>query len=78
MTKTRREFTPEFKWEAVALLESSDRPLMQPFWLLSGGNATYLTVQIFRAGPPLIHIVSSGRARSLYLPSVRGNHSPWS
>ncbi|HEY4985389.1 MAG TPA: IS3 family transposase [Bradyrhizobium sp.] len=29
MTKTRREFAPEFKREAVALLESSGRPLMQ-------------------------------------------------
>ena len=29
MTKMRREFTPEFKREAVALLESSGRPLMQ-------------------------------------------------
>lgn len=29
MTKTRRDFTPEFKREAVALLESSGRPLMQ-------------------------------------------------
>jgi transposase-like protein len=29
MVKTRREFTPEFKREAVALLESSDRPTMQ-------------------------------------------------
>src|SRR6188508_1334007 len=29
MPKTRREFSPEFKWEAVALLESSGRPLMQ-------------------------------------------------
>ena len=29
MTKTRREFSPEFKQEAVALLESSGRPLMQ-------------------------------------------------
>ena len=29
MAKTRREFTPEFKREAVALLESSDRPQMQ-------------------------------------------------
>jgi transposase len=29
MTKTRREFAPEFKREAVALLESSSRPLMQ-------------------------------------------------
>ena len=29
MTKTRRDFTPEFKREAVALLESSSRPLMQ-------------------------------------------------
>jgi transposase len=29
MTKTRREFTPEFKREAVALLEGSSRPLMQ-------------------------------------------------
>ena len=29
MTKTRREFTPEFKREAVALLESSGRPTMQ-------------------------------------------------
>jgi transposase len=29
MTKTRREFTPEFKREAVALLESSGRPQMQ-------------------------------------------------
>jgi transposase len=29
MTKTRREFTPEFKREAVALLDSSGRPLMQ-------------------------------------------------
>ena len=29
MTKTRREFPPEFKREAVALLESSGRPLMQ-------------------------------------------------
>lgn len=27
MTKTRREFTPEFKREAVALLASSGRPL---------------------------------------------------
>ena len=27
--KTRREFSPEFKREAVALLESSGRPLMQ-------------------------------------------------
>ncbi len=27
MAKTRREFSPEFKQEAVALLESSDRPL---------------------------------------------------
>jgi transposase len=29
MTKTRRDFTLEFKREAVALLESSGRPLMQ-------------------------------------------------
>lgn len=29
MTKTRREFSPEFKRETVALLESSSRPLMQ-------------------------------------------------
>jgi transposase len=29
MTKPRREFTPEFKREAVALLESSGRPQMQ-------------------------------------------------
>ena len=29
MAKSRREFTPEFKREAVALLESSGRPQMQ-------------------------------------------------
>jgi transposase len=29
MTKKRREFTPEFKREAVALLESRGRPQMQ-------------------------------------------------
>ena len=29
MTKTRRTFTEEFKREAVGLLESSGRPLMQ-------------------------------------------------
>jgi transposase len=29
MTKTRRSFTDEFKREAVALLESSGRPLMR-------------------------------------------------
>jgi transposase len=29
MNKTRREFTPEFKQEAVALLHSSGRPLTQ-------------------------------------------------
>jgi transposase len=29
MPKTRREFSPEFKREAVALLEGSGRPLMQ-------------------------------------------------
>ena len=29
MTKTRREFTEEFKREAVGLLESGGRPLMQ-------------------------------------------------
>lgn len=29
MPKTRREFSPEFKREAVALLESSGRPVMQ-------------------------------------------------
>jgi transposase len=29
LAKTRREFTPEFKREAVALLESSGRPQMQ-------------------------------------------------
>ena len=29
MAKTRRDFTPEFKREAVALLESSGRPQMQ-------------------------------------------------
>jgi transposase len=29
MTKTRREFAPEFKREAVAMLESSGRPIMQ-------------------------------------------------
>jgi len=29
MAKARREFTPEFKREAVALLESSGRPQMQ-------------------------------------------------
>ena len=29
MTTKRREFTPEFKREAVALLESSGRPQMQ-------------------------------------------------
>lgn len=27
MTKTRREFTPEFKREAVVLLDRSGRPL---------------------------------------------------
>ena len=29
MAKTRRAFTPEFKREAVALLQSSGRPLIQ-------------------------------------------------
>jgi transposase len=29
MTKTRRAFTPDFKREAVALLKSSNRPLIQ-------------------------------------------------
>ncbi len=29
MTKTRREFAPDFKREAVSLLESSGRPLTQ-------------------------------------------------
>ena len=29
MAKTRREFSPEFKREAVALLETSGRPLMR-------------------------------------------------
>ena len=29
MPKTRREFSPEFKRETVALVESSGRPLMQ-------------------------------------------------
>ena len=29
MTKTRREFAPEFKREAVAMLEGSGRPIMQ-------------------------------------------------
>ena len=29
MPKARREFSPEFKRETVALLESSGRPLMQ-------------------------------------------------
>ena len=29
MAKTRREFSPEFKRETVALLETSGRPLMQ-------------------------------------------------
>ena len=29
MAKTRREFTPDFKRKAVALLESSGRPQMQ-------------------------------------------------
>jgi hypothetical protein len=29
MSKTRREFTPEFKRGAVALLQSSGRPLIQ-------------------------------------------------
>ena len=29
MAKTRREFSSEFKREAVALLEASGRPLMQ-------------------------------------------------
>lgn len=29
MAKTRREFSPEFKRETVALLEASGRPLMQ-------------------------------------------------
>ena len=29
MPKTRREFSPEFKRETVALLEGSGRPLMQ-------------------------------------------------
>ena len=29
MAKTKREFTPEFKREAVALLQSSSRPQMQ-------------------------------------------------
>ena len=29
MPNARREFSPEFKREAVALLESSSRPLMQ-------------------------------------------------
>ena len=29
MSKTRREFAPEFKGEAVALLEGSGRPLTQ-------------------------------------------------
>ena len=29
MAKTRREFSPEFKREAVTLLETSGRPLMQ-------------------------------------------------
>lgn len=29
MAKTRRKFSPEFKREVVALLESNGRPLMQ-------------------------------------------------
>ena len=58
MTKTRRTFTDEFKREAVALLESSGRPLMQiaaelgiqPSMLRSGRAATHGTVPRTQAG----------------------------
>ena len=58
MTKTRRTFTDEFKREAVALLESSGRPLMQvaaelgiqPSMLRSWRTATHGTVPRTQAG----------------------------
>ena len=58
MTKTRRTFTDEFKHEAVALLESSGRPLMQvagelgiqPSMLRSGRAAAHGTVPRTQAG----------------------------
>ena len=58
MTKTRRTFTDEFKHEAVALLESSGRPLMQvagelgiqPSMLRSWRAATHGTVPRTQAG----------------------------
>lgn len=48
MAKTRREFSPEFKREAVALLESSGGPLMQV--ATEGGRAGRL-VDAVASGP---------------------------
>jgi transposase-like protein len=45
MSKTRREFAPEFKREAVALLEGSGRPLTQ----VAGESDVVPIVQLYTA-----------------------------
>src|SRR5687767_7818386 len=55
MPKTRREFSPEFKREAVALLESSGRPLMQ---VATGVGISPSMLRNWRA------VVRGGTARS--------------
>ena len=69
MTKTRREFTPEFKREAVALLESSGRPTMQ--------IATELGISpsMLRNWRALAHGAAS-RSRAAPTPLPAGSASP--
>ena len=69
MTKTRREFTPEFKREAVARLESSGRPTMQ--------IATELGISpsMLRNWRALAH-GAAPRSRAAPTPSPTGTASP--
>jgi hypothetical protein len=55
MSKTRREFAPEFKREAVALLESSSRPLVgrgdNTVWPIPSGSRVAKRETQARIGP---------------------------
>ena len=69
MTKARREVTPEFKREAVALLESSGRPTMQ----IATGLG--ISPSMLRNGRALAH-GAAPRSRAAPTPVPAGTASP--
>ena len=71
MTKTRREFSPEFKREAVALLESSGRPLLHVAAELGIQPSMSRSWRAIQNGVP-----PCGRAGQASVPAHQGQRCP--